>query len=51
MQILIILPLHNARRDAQITTLAQRSRPVSLIELGVPMVTITSIYNTAIHAC
>ena len=34
IQILIISPLRNARRDAQITTLTQRSRPVSLIELG-----------------
>ena len=38
IQILIISPLRNARRDAQITTLTQRSRPIVLIELGVPVV-------------
>ena len=37
-QILIISPLRNGRRDAQITTLTQRSRPISLIELGVPVI-------------
>ena len=35
IQILIISLLRNARRDAQITTLTQRSRPIRLIQLGV----------------
>ena len=37
IQILIISPLRNGRRDAQITTLTQRSRPISAIELAVPV--------------
>ena len=38
IQTLIIPPLRNARRGAQITTLTQRSRPISLKELGIPVV-------------
>ena len=48
IQILKISPLHNGRRDAQITTLTQRSRPISLIELGVPVVFLTK--NTTSRA-
>ena len=41
------LPLSNGHRDAQITTLTQRSRPtISLIELGVPVVNLTYEYHT-----
>lgn len=37
IQILIISPSCNGRRDAQFTTLTQRSQSMSLIELGVPV--------------
>ena len=36
-----ISSLRNVRRDAQISTLTQRSRPISLIELGVPFLSLT----------
>ena len=38
IQILIISPLRNGRRDAQITTLTLRSRPIYLIDLEVPVI-------------
>ena len=37
MQIIIISPLRNGHRDAQITTLTQRSQSISLREHGVPV--------------